>query len=92
MGKVWNDTNEDGICNTGETYETGVKVYLKDLVTGEVKSSITNHAGRYALITNNVGEHHVVVEAPDDFVFTEKVWGTITNLTLMLMNWVSLMY
>ncbi|MFZ1458141.1 MAG: SdrD B-like domain-containing protein, partial [Saprospiraceae bacterium] len=75
MGKVWNDTNEDGICNTGETYETGVKVYLKDLVTGEVKSSITNHAGRYALITNNVGEHHVVVEAPDDFVFTEKGMG-----------------
>jgi protocatechuate 3,4-dioxygenase beta subunit len=75
MGKVWKDGNEDGICNTGETYETGVKVYLKDLATGEVKSSITNHAGRYALITNNVGEHHVVVEAPEDFVFTEKGMG-----------------
>jgi len=75
MGTVWKDFNEDGLFGTGEVYEQGVKVHFRQFLSGQVKTTITNHAGMYAFISNEVGEHVIVVDAPVDHVFTKKNAG-----------------
>jgi len=75
MGTIWNDYNKDGIRTDDEKLQNGIRVHLKDMLLGSVKTYTTNHAGMYCLSTPTQGEHRVVVEAPDDHVFTAKKMG-----------------
>lgn len=75
IGTIWKDANEDGLRNLDELYENGVNVHIRELTSGNVKSAVTNHAGRYAFVSDNIGEHVVVVEAPEDHVFSKKGVG-----------------
>ncbi|MBL0027045.1 MAG: T9SS type A sorting domain-containing protein [Saprospiraceae bacterium] len=80
MGNVWNDTNKNGIRSEDEKLQSGITVHLKDTGLGTVKTVVTNHAGMYALSTTKIGEHKVVVEAPDNNVFTQKRVGNSPDI------------
>ena len=75
MGSVWNDKNEDGLRNEGETLMKNINVYLKNADQQIIKVTTTNHAGMYCLSTEITGEHYVTVEAPVNHVFTDKNVG-----------------
>jgi protocatechuate 3,4-dioxygenase beta subunit len=76
MGNVWNDKNQDGIRNDGESLMKDIKVYLKNADQQIIGYTTTNHAGMYCLSTELMGEHYVTVEAPENHVFTDKNAGT----------------
>ena len=80
MGSVWNDINKNGIRTEDEKLQSGIKVHLKNLSQGTLKTVITNHAGMYALAETNQGEHVVLVESPDNHVFTQKKVGSLPEI------------
>ena len=80
LGIIWNDINKNGIRSEDEKLQSGIRVHLKDLSLGTVKTVMTNHAGMYALSTAKTGEHVVVVESPDNHVFTEKKVGSLPDI------------
>ena len=64
-GRVWNDTNNDGLMDASEPGVAGVVLHLQRQDTGEVLTAISDEAGQY-LFTDLVNDsYEFSVEVPD---------------------------
>ena len=73
---VWNDTNNDGIQNGGETGVNGVKIYLLDGVGTIIDSTVTNPSGGYAFTGLAAGDYQVQFVLPAGFSSSPQTTGT----------------
>ncbi|MQA18776.1 SdrD B-like domain-containing protein [Rugamonas rivuli] len=72
--RVWEDTNGNGVQDSGELGLDGVKVDLKD-ASGHVVSTVTTHDGGQYSFTVDPGTYSVSVTAPAGFVATGQGAG-----------------
>ncbi|OEZ59057.1 SdrD B-like domain-containing protein [Duganella sp. HH105] len=72
--RVWEDSNGNGVQDSGELGLDGVKVDLKD-ASGHVVSSVTTHDGGQYSFTVDPGTYSVSVTAPAGFVATGQGAG-----------------
>ena len=64
---VWNDTNQDGIQNNGETGISGVYVTLKDSNGTELQRVTTDNSGKYQFNNLQNGDYKVEFSIPDGY-------------------------
>jgi uncharacterized repeat protein (TIGR01451 family)/gliding motility-associated-like protein len=77
---VWEDSNKDGIQNTGEDGIANVKVYLLDNNRIVLDSTSTNSTGYYLFDSLQNGNYIIRFLTPDDFKFTaSRVTGNAVN-------------
>ncbi len=69
--RVWNDTNGNGVQDTGETGASGVKVELYNCITNVLVATTTTDANGNYLFANLIpGTYHVKFYAPTGTQFT----------------------
>lgn len=73
-GNVWNDADNDGIRDAGETPRAGVTVTITDAL-GQVQTTTTDADGNYTFQGVALGEATVIFTAPDGTVFSPKTTG-----------------
>ena len=75
-GKVWEDTNKNGIIDNNEAGIKGITVKLTNTTTNqEVGSTTTNEQGEYNFIELDRAKYKVKVEYGDKYYLTEKEVG-----------------
>ena len=77
QGRVWEDSNRNGVIDSGEKYLEGTKLKLINTVTSqEIGTTTTNAQGEYEFIDLAKGTYKVEVETDDLHELTEKEVGT----------------
>jgi subtilisin family serine protease len=78
LGTVWNDADNDGVEDAGETGLAGVTVYLDANANGGLDSGevtvTTNGSGNYTFANVAAGTHQVGQVAPSGFTQTSPVF------------------
>ena len=70
---VWNDTDHDGIQDTGEAGLANVYVRLLDATTlAPVLTALTDASGKYVFSNPPTGNYYVEFYAPQGYVFSPK--------------------
>jgi hypothetical protein len=72
---VWNDTNHNGIQDTGESGLSGVTVNLLDGLGNPLQATTTDSVGHYAFNNLAAGNYEVRVVAPTGYVFSPAHQG-----------------
>jgi large repetitive protein len=67
---VWNDTNNNGQQDAGETPAAGIKVYLLDANGNKIDSTVTDGTGKYLFSNVPSGTYAVQFVAPAGTIFT----------------------
>jgi len=75
--RVWEDSNGNGVQDSGETGIDGVKVDLKDSLGNTVASTVTHDGGQYSF-TVDPGTYSIAVTAPAGYGITAKNQGSNT--------------
>jgi uncharacterized repeat protein (TIGR01451 family)/fimbrial isopeptide formation D2 family protein len=74
--RVWNDVNQDGIQDPGETGVVGVTVTLYDSSNNQIAQTVTNGGGYYFFPNLYPGEYYVVVSVPAGYEVSPQNVGT----------------
>ena len=74
--KVWEDTNKDGIQDSGENGITDVTVKLYDCNNNFIASTTTDANGNYLFSNLTPGDYYVEFVKPATYVFTTKDAGS----------------
>ncbi|HYT94064.1 MAG TPA: SdrD B-like domain-containing protein, partial [Gemmataceae bacterium] len=75
-GKVWNDTDGDGIQDSGEAARDGVTVSLYDSSDNLLDSTATDADGAYEFNWLPAGDYYVTFAAPVNYGFTTQDAGS----------------
>lgn len=75
-GRVWHDSNHDGIQDTGESSKTGITVNLYDGSMNLVATKTTDANGRYSFTGLGAGNFIVEVVAPAYWYHSVKDQGS----------------
>jgi len=67
---VWNDTDEDGIQDLGESGASGISVKLINATGSEQDNRTTNETGYYEFTNLSSSEYRVKFELPSEFRFS----------------------
>jgi len=80
-GRTWNDENENGILDNGETSMRGVEVTLFDEADVEIDSRTTNASGVYLFEDLTAGNFYLLFSEVTDFEYTtaKAAVGTTTD-------------
>lgn len=79
---VWEDTNKNGVFDSGETGIAGVKVILKNSGGSVVSTTLTNNKGEYQFNSLVPGEYEVSVEKatlPGNYIQTYELDAVMDN-------------
>ena len=77
QGKVWNDSNRNGVIDVGETFIQGTTIKLLNSTNNaEVTRTTTNANGEYEFNNLNKGTYKVEVEVDSLHELTDKEVGT----------------
>ena len=79
-GRVWDDTDSDGIQDTGEDSREGVAVDLYDDSDNYIDSAVTDENGSYQINWLPAGDYYVKFAAPVNYGFTTQNAGGNDNL------------
>ena len=80
-GKVWLDSNKDGIINNSEKGIENIEVILVSVASGSSEKETTNENGEYEFSGITDGEYYVKIENLDSkYEVTEKEVGTDVNI------------
>ncbi len=74
--KVWYDTNENGIQDSGEAGVPNVTVKLFSCADLELATTTTNGSGNYSFNNLDAGDYYVQFVLPSGYEFTAKNAGT----------------
>jgi len=72
--RVWEDSNANGVQDSGESGIDGVKVDLKDSLGNVVNSTVTHDGGQYSF-TVDPGTYSIAVTAPTGYVGSASSQG-----------------
>ncbi|WP_374359966.1 SdrD B-like domain-containing protein [Pseudoduganella danionis] len=75
--RVWEDSNGNGVQDSGEAGIDGVKVDLKDSLGNTVASTVSHDGGQYSF-TVDPGTYSIAVTAPTGYGITAKNQGSNT--------------
>jgi hypothetical protein len=75
-GRVWIDTNCDGIQQEGEKGVKNVTVYLLDCDGNVLAMTTTDDGGNYCFLQIAAGDYKVRVELPDGYEFAPQDQGS----------------
>ncbi|WP_348697802.1 SdrD B-like domain-containing protein [Duganella fentianensis] len=75
--RVWEDSNGNGVQDSGETGIDGVKVDLKDSLGNTVASTVSHDGGQYSF-TVDPGTYSIAVTAPAGYGISTKNQGSDT--------------
>ncbi|MDQ7116694.1 SdrD B-like domain-containing protein, partial [Staphylococcus simulans] len=73
---VWEDTNQNGIQDSGETPISNVLVTLKDANGNIINTAVTDRYGNYLFSDLNNGDYTVEFSTPEGYVPTTQNAGT----------------
>lgn len=74
--KVWEDTNKNGIQDSGENGIANVTVKLFDCNNNLIATTTTNSSGNYSFTNLTPGDYYVQFIAPSGYTLTAKDQGT----------------
>jgi hypothetical protein len=75
-GHVWNDTDIDGIQDSGETGRANVQVQLLDSNNTVLATVYTSSSGDYTFDNVGPGQYKIRVIAPTDYGFSAQDQGS----------------
>src|SRR5262249_31094764 len=77
-GNVWDDTNADGLPDSGEGGVSTVNVQLFTSLGSLVASTTTDASGNYLFTNVTPGDYYLQFAAPSGFLFTAPYMGDDT--------------
>ena len=76
---VWNDANQNGTQDVGETGVPGVTVQLYSCANALLATTVTDATGKYLFGNLAAGIYYVKVTLPSGYVFSTKNVGDVTK-------------
>ncbi|CAG1005754.1 partial Endoglucanase C, partial [Methanosarcinales archaeon] len=72
------DTNSNGVWDAGESGLSGWNIYLRNINTGDISSTITDNSGHYAFYNILGGTYQIIEETKPDYIATNSTSLVVT--------------